>query len=179
MKQGITQGLIAVVLGLVLVTTPATAQIKWGLGIGPTIPMGTFADGAKTGFHAVGIANFDLTAKPISFRLDGVYNVNKCDVPGCGNATAVLFTASGDVAYNFPTPSAHPYILGGLTWGHGSCSGSDCGGAPSSSDIGFNVGGGLHFNLGPTKAFVEARYFSLSDNGAKTNLIPISFGIRF
>ena len=66
MKQGITQGLIAVALGLVLVTTPATAQIKWGLGIGPTVPMGTFADGFKTGFHAVGIANFDMTAKPIS-----------------------------------------------------------------------------------------------------------------
>ncbi|MBW8772132.1 MAG: porin family protein [Gemmatimonadetes bacterium] len=178
MKQGISQGLIAVVLGLVLLTTPASAQIKWGLGIGPTVPMGTFADGFKTGFHAVGIANFDLTAKPISFRTDAVYNVNKCDVAGCGDITANTLTLSGDVVYNFPTPSAHPYLLGGVTWGHLSCSGNDCAGAQSESDFGFNVGGGLHFDLGPTKAFIEARYFGIGGN-VDAHLIPISFGIRF
>jgi opacity protein-like surface antigen len=178
MKKGIMQVLVASALGLVLVTTPAAAQIKWGLGIGPTVPMGTFADGFKTGFHAVGIANFEMTAKPISFRLDGVYNVNKCDVAGCGNITANTVTASGDIQYNFPTPSAHPYILGGVTWGHLSCGGSDCGGAPSASDFGFNVGGGLHFDLGPTKAFIEARYFGIGGD-VDAHFVPISFGIRF
>ena len=178
MIKGIVKGLIALVLGLVLIATPASAQIKWGLGIGPTVPMGTFADGAKLGFHAVGIANFDLTAKPISFRADAVYNVNKCKAAGC-STTSNLVTVSGDVAYNFPTPRVHPYLLGGVTWGHGSCSGSGCAGASSSNDIGFNVGGGLHWDMGPTKVFIEARYFSLSDSGAKTNFIPISFGIRF
>jgi len=179
MKQGISQGLIAVVLGLVLVTTPATAQIKWGLGIGPTIPMGTFADGFKTGFHAVGIANFDLTAKPVSFRADAVYNVNKCDVGGCGNITSNMLTLSGDVVYNFPTPSAHPYLLGGLTWARASLGGSDApAGIDAQSDIGFNVGGGLHFNMGPTKAFIEARYFGIGGD-VDAHFIPISFGIRF
>ena len=176
MIKGIVKGLIALVLGLVLIATPASAQIKWGLGIGPTVPMGDFADGAKLGFHAVGIANFDLTAKPISFRADAIYNVNKCKGTGC-SATFNLLTLSGDVAYNFPTPRAHPYILGGVTWGHGSC--SNCGGTASTSNIGFNVGGGLHWDMGPTKVFIEARYFSLSDSGVKTNFIPISFGIRF
>lgn len=179
MHKGISKGFVALSLGLVLVASPAAAQVKWGLGIGPTLPMGTFANGARIGFHAVAIANFDMTEKPISFRTDAVYNVNKCDVTGCGNATLNLLTLSGDVQYNFATPRAHPYLLGGLTYGHGSCGGSDCAGSQSSNNVGFNLGGGLHFDLGPTKAFVEARYFSISDHGAKMSLVPISFGIRF
>ena len=197
MKKGIMQGAIALVLGLVLVATPASAQIKWGLGIGPTIPQGTFGDGFKMGFHAVGIANYELTAKPISFRADAVYNVNKCDISGCGNITSKLLTiskcdvggcgnitsnlltVSGDVEYNFPTPSAHPYLTGGLTWARASIGGSDApAGISAESDIGINVGGGLHFDLGPTKAFVEARYFGIGGN-VDAHFIPISFGIRF
>ena len=179
MKKGVMQGVIAVLLGLVLVTTPATAQVKFGLGIGPTIPQGTFKDGFKIGFHAVAIANFDLTAKPISFRADAVYNVNKCDISGCGNITSNLLTLSGDVAYNFPTARAHPYLLGGVTWARASLGGSDAPpGISAQSDIGFNVGGGLHFDLGPTKAFVEARYFGIGGN-VDAHFIPISFGIRF
>ena len=179
MNKGIVKGLIALVLGVVLIATPASAQIKWGLGIGPTIPQGTFKDGFKMGFHAVGIANFDLTAKPISFRADAVYNVNKCDFTSCGNITSKLLTLSGNVEYNFPTPSAHPYLTGGVTYARASLGGSDApAGLSAESDIGFNVGGGLHFDLGPTKAFVEARYFAIGGN-VDAHFIPISFGIRF
>ena len=177
MIKGIVKGLIAIVLGLMLIATPASAQIKWGLGIGPTIPQGTFGNGFKLGFHAVGIANYDLTAKPISFRADVVYNVNKCD--GCGNITSNLLTLSGDVAYNFPTPRVHPYLLGGVTWARASLSGSGVpAGVSAQSDIGFNIGGGLHWDMGPTKVFVEARYFGIGGN-VDAHFIPISFGIRF
>ncbi|MEO6067871.1 MAG: outer membrane beta-barrel protein [Gemmatimonadales bacterium] len=179
MNKRITHGLISVALGMALVATPATAQVKFGLGIGPTMPQGTFGDGFKMGFHAVGIANYELTAKPISFRTDLMYNINKCDISGCGNITSNLLTVSGDVEYNFPTPRAHPYLLGGVTWARASVGGSDApSGIPAQSDIGFNVGGGLHFDLGPTKAFVEARYFAIGGD-VDAHFIPISFGIRF
>ena len=179
MIKGIVKGLIALVLGLVLIATPASAQIKWGLGIGPTIPQGTFGDGFKLGFHAVGIANYDLTAKPISFRADAVYNINKCDACGGLSITSNLLTLSGNVEYNFPTTRTHPYLTGGVTWARASIGGSDApSGISAQSDIGFNAGGGLHFDLGPTKAFVEARYFAIGGN-VDAHFIPISFGIRF
>lgn len=176
MTKGIVKGFIAIAVAMVVFASPASAQIKWGLGIGPTVPTGTFADGFKTGIHAVFIANYDLTAKPISFRADAVYNVNKCDVSGCGDLRSKLLTFSGNVAYNFPTTRTHPYLTGGLTWANASC--SNCGGASSENDIGLNVGGGLHFDVGPTKAFIEARYFAIGGN-VDAHFVPISFGIRF
>ena len=168
--------LFLTLLALVVVTSPAVAQVKWQLRLGPTLPMGDYGDGFGTGFHVMGGANFELTAKPISFRTDLVYNMSKCDVSGCGDITSKLITLSGDVQYNFPTPTNHPYLLGGLTWGHASLGGSDApSGLDSEKDVGFNVGGGMHFNVGGAKAFVEARYFQVGD----ADFVPITFGVRF
>lgn len=168
--------LVLTLLALALVTSPAAAQVKWQLGLGPTLPMGDFGDGFKTGFHVMGGANFELTARPISFRTDAMYSMNKCDVGGCGDITSNLFTMSGDIQYNFPTPTTHPYLLGGLTWGRASLGGNDApSGVDAESDVGFNVGGGAHFNVGGAKAFVEARYFVVGD----TDFVPITFGVRF
>lgn len=170
------RSLILTVLSLAVVTTPAAAQIKWQLGLGPTLPMGDFGNGVGTGFHVMGGANFELTAKPISFRTDLVYNMFKCDTSGCGDITSKVITLSGDIQYNFPTPTNHPYLLGGVTWGHASLGGSDApSGLDSEKDVGFNVGGGLHFNVGGAKAFVEARYFVVGD----ADFVPITFGVRF
>lgn len=162
-----------IVTGLVLAVAaaPATAQVKWQVGIGPTMPMGDFGEAFNMGFHVMGGANFGLTAKPISFRADAAYHMNKCDVvAACGDVTQNMLTLSGDVVYNFPTPRTHPYLLGGLTWGNASCSGCQ-----SSSDIGFNLGGGMHFDLGANQIFVEARYFSID----QSDFIPITVGVRF
>ena len=179
MMKFFVKALVTVVLGLAIVATPASAQIKWQLGLGPTLPMGDFGDSFKLGFHAMGGANFALTEKPISFRADVAYNINKCDIAGCGNISSNLLTLSGNVQYNFPTPSSHPYLTGGLTWGRASLGGSDApSGIDAESDIGFNVGGGLHFDLGGTTAFLEARYFSIGGN-LDADFIPITFCVRF
>lgn len=163
-------------LCLAVVTSPAAAQIKWQLGLGPTLPMGDFGDSFKSGFHAMAGANFEMTARPISFRTDVVYNMNKCDFTACGDVSTNLLALSGDIQYNFPTPSAHPYILGGLTWGRASLGGNDApSGVDAETDVGFNVGGGVHFPVGGAKAFIEARYFSIGD----TDFVPITFGVRF
>lgn len=179
MHKGIVKGIIALVLGLVLVATPAAAQIKWQVGLGATVPEGSFGDAFKVGLGVMGAANFGLTAKPISFRADLGYNINKCNVSGCGNISSNLLTLSGDVAYNFPTPRTHPYLIGGVTWGRASLGGSDApAGVSSQSDFGFNVGGGLHWDMGAVPVFVEARYFDIGGN-VDARFIPITFGVRF
>lgn len=179
MNKGMIRGIVALTLGSVLVAAPAAAQIKWQVGLGVNIPEGTFGDGFKTGLNAMGAANFGLTAKPISFRADLGYNINKCNVSGCGNVSMNLLTLSGDVEYNFPTPRAHPYLIGGATWGRASLGGSDApSGIDPQSDFGFNLGGGLHWDMGAVPVFVEARYFDIGGN-VDARFIPITFGVRF
>ena len=179
MNKGIVKSIVALLLGVVLYATPAAAQIKWQAGVGLAAPMGTFGDAFKTGLSLMGGANFDLTAKPISFRADLGYNINKCNVSGCGNVSSKLLTLSGDVEYNFPTPRAHPYFIGGVTWGRASLGGSDApAGVDAQSDFGFNIGGGVHWDLGSVPVFVEARYFDIGGN-VDARFIPVTIGIRF
>lgn len=175
--QGMLTRAFTIGIGLALISaTPASAQIKWQLGLGPIFPQGSFGDGYSTGLHGMAGANFGLTRAPISFRIDGTYSSNKCDAGGCGDQSLQIFTASGDVQLNFPTPSNHPYLIGGITWGRSKLGGNDApSGADAQTDIGFNVGGGLHFPLGGNKLFIEARYFEIED----LSFVPITFGVRF
>ena len=75
MNKRITQGLISVALGMALVATPATAQVKWQLGLGPTLPMSDFGDSFKLGLNVMAGANLELTAKPISFRVIAAFRM--------------------------------------------------------------------------------------------------------
>src|SRR5690606_37525903 len=53
-------------------------------------------------------------------------------------------------------------------------------GSGSSTDFGINVGGGVTFPLGQRIDVVaEARFHSLFTEGSNTNMIPLSFGLRF
>ena len=163
-------------LGLALVVTPARAQIKWQLGLGPTLPQGSFGDGFSTGLHGMAGANLGLTRAPLSARIDAAYHSNKCDAGGCGDVSSRLLTVSGDLELNFPTPANHPYLIGGITWGRSTLGGSDApSGADAETDVGYNIGGGLHFPLGGNKLFIEARYFDVGD----LKFVPITFGVRF
>ena len=51
-------------------------------------------------------------------------------------------------------------------------------GARASTDPGFNLGGGLRFELSDVTTFVEARYHKVS-GAAGIRLLPITLGILF
>ena len=169
--KGIAKGLIAVGLGLVLVATPANAQLKFAVGAGLSLPNGDLADFFKSGFHGMGAAEFALTGAPISIRADGMFSTFSSKVSGADAFNPMAMSA--DVKFGFAPGPISPYILGGPSWVHSSNSGM------SSSKFGYNVGGGVNFGMSALKLFAEARYFSISDNGVKTNWIPITLGIHF
>ncbi len=169
--KGIAKGLIAVGLGLVLVATPANAQLKFAVGAGLSLPNGDLADFFKSGFHGMGAAEFALTGAPISIRADGMFSTFSSKVSGADAFNPMAMSA--DVKLGFAPGPISPYILGGPSWVHSSNSGM------SSSKFGYNVGGGVNFGMSALKLFAEARYFSISDNGVKTNWIPITLGIHF
>ena len=172
MIKGIAKGLVLGGLAMALVAAPAKAQIAWSVGAGASLPNGDFKNVAKTGFHGMGAGDFKLTGSPISIRGDFMYN--SFSSKASGGPTLSLITVSADAKYGFAPGPVSPYILGGPTWSRSSCSG-----CTSESEFGFNVGGGINFGMSALKLFVEARYFSVSDNGVKTNWIPITVGIHF
>lgn len=173
MNKGIVKGLVMAGLALAVTATMAQAQIAWSVGAGLSMPNGDFKNAYKTGFHGMAAGDFKLTGSPISIRGDAMYSTytNKTS----GGPKFNDFSISADAKYGFAPGPISPYILGGPSWNHGSVSGS----GTSSSKIGFNVGGGINFGMSALKLFVEARYFSVSDNGVKTNWIPITVGIHF
>ena len=154
-----------------LVAAPAQAQIAWSVGAGISSPNGDLSDAVKTGFHGMLAGDFKLTGSPISIRGDAMYSTFSNKVSGGDSFNTI--SVSGDAKYGFAPGPVSPYILGGPSWVHSSSGGN------SSSKIGFNVGGGVNFGMSALKLFVEARYFSVSDNGVKSNWIPITVGIHF
>ena len=51
--------------------------------------------------------------------------------------------------------------------------------ANSSTQFGFDVGGGITIPLSGFNTFIEARYNHFNDNGGSTSFVPITFGIMF
>ena len=156
---------------LALVAAPANAQVSWSVGAGLSMPNGDLKTAFKNGFHGMGAADIHLTGAPISIRADGMYNTFSSKTSGAPSYN--LLGVSADAKYGFAPGPVSPYILGGPTWGHVSYNSN------SSSAFGFNVGGGVNFGMSALKLFAEARYFSVSKNGASTHWIPITVGIHF
>jgi opacity protein-like surface antigen len=48
-----------------------------------------------------------------------------------------------------------------------------------SDKFGFNFGAGLDFHIGSQDMFLEARYFAVPANGARSWMLPISLGVRY
>jgi hypothetical protein len=55
----------------------------------------------------------------------------------------------------------------------------DCDDCDFDTEFGFNVGGGLNFNLGTLQTFAELRYHVVSVDDFDANHLPIVFGIKF
>jgi hypothetical protein len=71
------------------------------------------------------------------------------------------------------------YAIGGLGIYNNACTGADCGGASSTSDMGFNFGVGLNIPLTGFGTFVEARLHVVMTETQSTKFIPITFGMKF
>ncbi|HSJ75756.1 MAG TPA: hypothetical protein VK899_06200, partial [Gemmatimonadales bacterium] len=67
-------GLVGAVLLAVALAHPAMAQLRFSLGGGVTVPVGTFGDVASTGWHGGAAIGFQPADFPIGFQVDGTYH---------------------------------------------------------------------------------------------------------
>jgi hypothetical protein len=171
----------ALVAGLVLVSMPASAQlsvlkpISLGIAGGGSLPMADLKDGIETGYNGTVALAIKLPMVPVGLRLDGALNHFGSKV-GDGNLNVISGTAN--LTYHLPSIGVSPYVIGGAGMYSSVVSASGLSGARA-NDFGWNAGAGINLPLTVFKAFVEARYNSVSVEGGKMEFVPLTFGIMF
>jgi opacity protein-like surface antigen len=161
--------------------TSATKPFSLGISGGASIPTGDLSDFANTGYNIGGHVALGTPALPISFR--GDVNYDNFGAKGSGNSNAHIWSYTANAVYEVPTMTGiRPYVIGGIggfTPGASYSSGGTTVSANSSTQFGFDVGGGITIPLSGFNAFIEARYNHFNDNGGSTSFVPITFGIMF
>jgi opacity protein-like surface antigen len=161
--------------------TSATKPFSLGISGGASIPTGDLSNYANTGYNIGGHVALGTPALPISFR--GDVNYDNFGAKGSGSSNAHIWSYTANAVYEVPTMTGiRPYVIGGVggfTPGASYSSGGTTVSANSSTQFGFDVGGGITIPLSGFNAFIEARYNHFNDNGSTTSFVPITFGIMF
>ena len=148
-----------------------------GLAGGASIPLGEIGDEYDAGFHLAGLFEIgSLGSLPIGLRLEGGYQKFTHD----DESLTHLF---GRVNAIRALGGQGLYLIGGVGLynseeDHG---GGHQGGLDDDAEtfLGFNVGLGRGFSLGPLNSFIEARFHAVLDDVHTQFFVPISFGFRF
>jgi hypothetical protein len=172
-----------------LAATPALAEkgdFWFGLNSGVSSPTGDAGDVMDLGFQGTLVTNYMLTpafgvGADIGYHWWGV----KDDfIPAGGEANANFIQATAQGTYMFATGGkAMPYLKGGLGLYRGT---NEVTGATdpldnfesTSSDFGFNVGGGMNWNVSPMYQMgVGALYHSVQTDGESTNFYTVGVNL--
>ena len=167
---------------LLCAAAPLRAQLltpsegfRFGLGLGPSLPMGDLGDADKMGINILGIFETPLADSPLYLRVDGLYSSTSHDAVD-GSTSILGGTVSALYHFSAPAAQARPYLLGGLGIYNVDF---DLTGVDSETKIGFAFGGGVTFNIGGFNAFAEARFVSVQTSGSSTTLLPLTVGMMF
>lgn len=180
--------------------------LYWGVYTGTTDPWGNVDRLYTKGFHAGGVLGWENQRGLFGVRLDGAMSqVNReqarnTQLVGTGTPLMLHLAATAKVKpLNFAGWAL--YGIGGVNYnrykriatvasadnathcgaqfdGQGGCyvAAED---TRWSDKFGFNGGAGLDFHIGSQDMFLEARYFALQANSARTWFLPISLGVRY
>jgi opacity protein-like surface antigen len=172
---------LSAVAGLTLaavVAAPASAQsatelrtVRFGVQGGLSMPMGDFGDAANSGYIIGGLVDWRSANLPFGLR----FNVDYQSWGSDADVDWSSLSGTADAMFTVPTTGGiSPYVLGGVGMYRLDCSAGDfdCEG---SNEFGFNLGGGVNFNLGEMGTFAEIRYHNVDE----MSFVPIVFGIRF
>ena len=172
----------ALTLGTMMMASAAAAQnttggagVQFGIGGGLAMPTGDFGEGSKSGFDVHGMLGFNPAALPFGVRVDAGYA--RFGFEGGGGNTSII-SGTANALLKIPATSIAPYLIGGLGVFRGKTSIDDLG-SGSSTEFGFQGGGGLQFNLSGMATHLEAKFVSVRGDGGSINYIPITFGIMF
>ena len=172
-----------------LAATPALAEkgdFWFGLNTGVSSPTGDVGDSQNLGFQGTLVTNYMLTPA-FGIGVDLGYHMWSFDdavIPDGADASSNVIQATAQGTYMFPTSGKMlPYLKGGLGMYRGK---AEFSGAtdPSnnfestSSDFGYNVGGGLNWTVSPMYQMgVGAAYHSVQTDGDATNFYSVGVNL--
>jgi hypothetical protein len=185
----VLKGVLPLALVLGLGAAPLHAQgVEFSLGGGIGVPLSTFDDVAKLGWHGLAGLSFVPTGWPVGIQIDGSYQQYKLDedVVGSGSLKDRLIMGTGNVVYKFKTSEEstfRPYLIGGAGVYNVKVTGSsDVGNvldtSGSQTKFGLNGGAGFDFKAGSAGLFVEGRFHDVFTDGKDLKFIPITVGVR-
>ena len=168
---------------LLLLAAP-TARAQWSPSFvakaGATIPIGDFGEVTSLGYNVGVGAEFTKPATALGFRLELDFHENSLDEDVFGESDIKWRHIAGIANLTYQQPTSNLFLIGGVGVYRGYLSDVD---ASDDTNFGLNGGIGYRFNLTGFSTFIEARFHHLfNDNeavDAKTQFIPISFGVRF
>ena len=179
-------GAITIVSG-VAAPTPAAAQslVSLGVAAGASVPKSGLGRRTSTGYHAMVTLSVHAPMTPLSFRVEGMFNEldYNSDLGSGGGAPFRAQEKSARIlaatANGILTSSGllRPYIIGGVGIYRTTEAVPLLGGTQSTNDVGWNLGGGLRFDLTGFGAYAEARYHWIGDPGLR--MLPVTFGLTF
>lgn len=179
-------GVAVVAASMTAMPSSAVAQaampIGFGAVIGASMPLGSWGDYYKTGWHAGGLVTLSPASIPFGLRVDGVYHSMGGKEEFDEDATWSVFNVNLNGVWNIPMTGSpiQPYIIGGVgiySWKESFHEGGIEYESDRENDLGLNAGGGIRFMLSGFNAFVEARWHHIMVEDDAAHMIPISFGI--
>jgi opacity protein-like surface antigen len=182
----VTKAVAALTAGMLLSAPALRAQgAEFSLGGGVGMPLGTFDDAAKVGWHGLAAVSFIPNGWPVGIQIDGQYQQYKLD--GSTSLKDRFIIGTGNVVYKFKTSEEstfRPYLIGGGGVYNFKTTGTDDLGGVIDTDnsqtkFGLNAGAGFDFKAGSVGLFVEGRFHNVFLTGEDVKFIPITVGIRF
>ena len=164
------------------IASAQTPSARFGLGGGATVPVGTYKDTDKIGWHGMGLVQIGVPHSPVDVRVDGVYSHTSHDTTKVGvpSGTTKLYGGLASLVYNVGPKAlmARAYVLGGVGVYHLK---QDLGGGLTgdATKFAFGGGGGVSFSLAAVHGFVEARWVSVRTSGSSLSFFPVSAGLMF
>ena len=186
--RGLSGSATAVALGMLLSAPAVRAQgAEFSLGGGATLPLSTFGDVARTGFHGLVAVSFAPSSFPLGIQIDGMYQRLKQEEV-VGNRSNQILQGTGNLIYKFKSSEDskfRPYLIGGVgIYNFKLVSGDEVAGpgvgntGNTGTDFGLNGGAGFDFKAGGIGLFLEGRFHNVFNSGEDAKFIPITLGIR-
>jgi hypothetical protein len=182
--RGLVKSAAAVALGMLLSAPAVRAQgAEFALGGGLGIPLGSFDDASKMGWHGLAAVSFVPNGSPVGIQFDGQYQQYKVD--GTGDLKNRFLIGTGNIVYKFKTSEEsrfRPYLIGGGGVYNLKTTGNVTPGTLFEGGVtkfGINAGAGFDFKAGGAGLFLEGRFHDVFTSGENVKFIPITVGIRF
>jgi hypothetical protein len=182
--RGLSKGIAALAVGVLLGAPALHAQgAEFSLGGGIGMPLGSFDDAAKVGWHGLAAVSIVPEGAPVGIQIDGQYQQYKLD--GFSDTKERFIMGTANVVFKFKTTEEstfRPYLIGGGGVYNFKQTGSADPGQVlegGTTKFGINAGAGFDIKAGGAGLFVEGRFHDVFSEGENLQFIPITVGIRF